>query len=59
MATHRAKATALARKFFPKPPADLEDIQDPDLLQGWVPRFPLQQDVTSKDIAEALAKARL
>lgn len=58
LATHREKATALARKFFPRPPADLTDIQDPGLQQDWVPRFPLQQDVTSGNIAEALAKAR-
>ena len=55
---HTAKANALARKFFPRPQADLTDIQDPDLHQDWVPRFLLQQDVTSRDIAEALAKAR-
>jgi len=43
------------RKFFPRPPADLRDIQDPDLQQDWVPRFTLRQDVTSGDIEEALA----
>ena len=54
----RAKATALARKFFPRPPADLTDIVDPELQQHWEPVFPLQQDVTSTDIADALATAK-
>ena len=58
LATFGAKARALAGKFFPRPPADLSDIQDPDLQQDWVPDLPLQQDVTSEDIAEALANAR-
>ena len=58
MATFAAKATELARKFFPSPPADLTDIVDPDLQQDWEPLFLLQQTVTSGDIVEALANTK-
>ena len=42
LATYRAKATVLARKFFPRPLADLIDIVDLDLQQHWEPVFLLQ-----------------
>jgi len=58
LATFRGKATVLARKFFPRPKADLSDIQDPAFEQDWVPRFLLRQTVTSGDIETALANAR-
>ncbi|KAL2123798.1 hypothetical protein VTJ04DRAFT_163 [Mycothermus thermophilus] len=49
-----AKARALASRFFPDPPADLSDIQDPDLAHEWPSGFETREQVTPKDIYEAL-----
>ena len=47
LTTHDDKARALAGRFFPSPQADLTDIEDPDLLQQWVPRFDIEEKVTT------------
>jgi hypothetical protein len=57
LSTHAEKAATLAKRFFPNPPADLQDIQDPTLDRGWEPKFDVQQPVTPDDISIALAKA--
>jgi hypothetical protein len=56
LSTHQAKAKALAERFFPSPAADLDDIQDPDLLEQWEPRFGIEDKVTVGDIAATLSK---
>jgi hypothetical protein len=55
-ASHGQKAEALAKRFFPNPPADLDDVQDQTFSDDWEPRFDIQQEVTPAEVAEALAK---
>jgi hypothetical protein len=59
LTTHEEKAKALAGKFFPNPPADLQDIRDPALEEDWEPRFGLHATVSVEDIEAALSKAGL
>ena len=47
----------MAQKFYPNPPADLSDIDDPGLARAWVPAFDLRTTITAGDIAKALSKA--
>jgi hypothetical protein len=49
---------ALTERFFPDPPADLSDIQDPDLSQPWEPKFEVSKAVTPEDIKEVLSRAK-
>jgi len=53
LTTFEAKAQALAGRFFPSPPADLDDIQDPSLAQEWPGRSAVEQRVTPKDVSRA------
>jgi hypothetical protein len=55
LSTFPEKAAALAKKFFPNPSANLEDIQDPKITSDWEPRFLIQQPVTYSDIDAALS----
>jgi hypothetical protein len=55
-ASHGQKTGALAKGFFPNPPADLDDVQDQTFSDDWEPRFDIQQEVTPAEVAEALAK---
>ncbi|KAL2116264.1 hypothetical protein VTJ04DRAFT_8431 [Mycothermus thermophilus] len=54
LTTFEAKARALASRFFPDPPADLSDVQDPDLACEWPNSFEIREQVTPKDVYEAL-----
>ncbi len=36
----------MARRFFPSLEANLEDIEDLDLLEQWEPRFDISKEVT-------------
>ena len=57
MTTHRGKAKALAGKFFPSPPADLSNINDPALIEDWEPTIGLSTTVNAGDITKALSRA--
>jgi hypothetical protein len=56
LSTHQEKARALAGRFYPSPEADLSDIEDPDLLEQWVPKFDIEVKVTAVDIKTTLAR---
>jgi hypothetical protein len=56
-ADHSQKAEALAKKFFPNPPADLADIQDQAFLDEWEPGFDMDQRVTPDEVTKAIRKA--
>jgi len=56
LTTHDQKATILTERFFPSPPADLSDVQDPDLLEPWEAKFEIDKTVTPEDIQEVLSR---
>jgi hypothetical protein len=56
-ADHGQKAEALAKRFFPNPPADLTDVQDQAFLDSWVPGFEVQQKITPAEVQEAIRRA--
>ncbi|EAQ90773.1 hypothetical protein CHGG_02708 [Chaetomium globosum CBS 148.51] len=56
LSTQKEKAEALARRFYPNPEADLSDIEDPDLLEQWVPKFNIEEKVTVGDVRAVLSK---
>ena len=56
LSTHKEKAEALAGRFYPNPEADLSDIEDPDLLEQWVPKFDIEEKVTVGDVRAVLSK---
>lgn len=57
LTTHQGKAKALARKFFPSPPADLSNINDLALIEDWEPTISLSTTVNTGDITKALSRA--
>lgn len=54
---HDQKAEALAKRFFPNPPANLADVDDQTFLDDWEQGFDIQQEVTQAEVAEAMRKA--
>ncbi|EAQ84182.1 hypothetical protein CHGG_10586 [Chaetomium globosum CBS 148.51] len=55
--THDQKASALAERFFPDPPANLTDVEDQAFLGSWNPGFDVVQAVTPIEITEAMGRA--
>ena len=55
--THDQKASALAERFFPDPPANLTDVEDQTFLGSWNPGFDVVQAVTPTEITEAIGRA--
>ncbi len=57
LTSHSQKAEALARRFFPSPPANLEDLRDPGIQEDWNPKFQMEQQVAPDNVDKALRKA--
>ena len=57
LTTHEQKAEALAARFFPNPPANLDDILDTTFDQAFdpPPQFEVRKRVTIKDISTTLS----
>ncbi|EAQ87806.1 hypothetical protein CHGG_04425 [Chaetomium globosum CBS 148.51] len=55
--THDRKASALAERFFPDPPANPTDVEDQAFLGSWNPGFDVVQAVTPTEITEAIGRA--
>jgi hypothetical protein len=59
--THEEKAAALGERFFPNPPADLQDIEDTSFGRAFDrhdSEFQLGQEVSVEEVAEAIFKTR-
>ena len=46
----------MAGRFYPSPEADLSDIEDPDLLEQWAPKFDIEERVTVDNIRVVLSR---
>jgi hypothetical protein len=56
LSTYKEKAEALASRFYPNLEADLSNIEDPDLLEQWVPKFDIEEKVIVGNVKEVLAR---